>query len=179
MTKGLKRSSNLSDVPNKEEALANLGLSIEDYRALRGIYPSLNIDFSLIGNIANSEGNYQSQIDGIATVLSGIVPSGFVNKSGNSLISGSWSNGGSMMVASGLPSGYAPSSDSLFSLSVENNEAVIVCSGLVIGSGISFNSLRAGNNVLNSGVAASGLGGYSLAPIFIAGTQYFVEVRSL
>ena len=180
MTKGLKRINNLSDVPDKNKALINLGLLPEDYAALRGIYPSLGIDFSVIGNIAGSAGNYQNQIDGITLSLSGVVLSGFVSKSGNNTIQGSWTNsGGTISVSSGLPSGYPPSSDSLFALSIENNEAVIVCSGLTTSSGLSFETLRGGSGMVSRATISSGTSAFMLVPIQIGGVQYQVEAQAV
>jgi len=176
MTKGLKRNNNLSDVPDKEKALVNLGLLPADYEAIANLYIGDEIDFSAIGNIAGSAGNYQSQLDIISTTLSGITPSGLLNQQGGA-IQGNWTHiGGITILGSGLPSGFPPSSDPLFVLSIENGEPVITASGLVV-SGLNFQGIRQGSGlVMLSGVPS---GATVLAPLQIAGTSYFIQGQAI
>ena len=94
MTKGLVRANNFSDLADKDQAVVNLGLSSADYAALKGLYATAGIDFAVIGEIGNSQGNYQAQLDGLTTTFSGVALSGYVNRSGNSSIIGNWTHGG-------------------------------------------------------------------------------------
>lgn len=176
MTKGLKRNNNLSDVLDKGKALANLGLSLIDYEAIANLYPGNEIDFSVIGNIAGSEGNYQSQLDIISATLSGVQPASFLGQQGGT-IQGDWTHvGGITVLNSGLPSGFSPSSDPLFVLSIENNEPFITASGLVV-SGLNFQGIRqASGLVMLSGVPS---GATVLAPLQIAGAPYFIQGQAI
>ena len=175
MTKGLVRANNLSDIPDKAVALANLGLLQEDYAALRGLYTTAGIDFSVIGGIAGSVGNYQAQIDGISGTLAGVTVANFVNKQGNGTISGNWTNtGGYFSVASGLPSGFSPSFDSRFVLSIENGEAIISASGITA-SGFSFSSWRQSATTVSQQAISTGVSSMRLIPIAVDGVVYYLE----
>ena len=179
MTKGLARANNLSDVPDKKQALANLGLAPDDYTALKGLYTTAGIDFSVIGGIAGSIGNYQAQIDAISGTVAGVTVANFVNRQGNGTISGNWtSSGGYFSVASGLPSGFLPSSDSLFVLSIENGEAVISASGITA-SGFSFSSWRQSATTVSQQAISTGIGELRLIPIEINGTVYYMEGQEM
>jgi len=175
MTKGLARANNLSDVPDKKQALANLGLAPDDYTALKGLYTTAGIDFSVIGGIAGSIGNYQAQIDAISGTVAGVTVANFVNRQGNGTISGNWtSSGGYFSVASGLPLGFSPSSDSLFVLSIENGEAVISASGITA-SGFSFSSWRQSASMIPQQVIPTGVSSVRLIPIAVNGITYYLE----
>ncbi len=174
MTRGLVRANNFSDLTDKDQAVTNLGLSSVDYAALKGLYTTAGIDFAVIGEIGNSQGNYQAQLDGLSSTFSGIVLSGYVNRSGNSAITGNWSHSGIIDVVSGLPSGYPASTDSLFSLSIENGEAVIVASGL-IASGLSYNGVRQSSSTVQRALPPSGFSPLHLIPLQVGGQGYFAE----
>jgi len=179
MTKGLVRSNNLSDVPDKKQAVINLGLALEDYAALKGLYTTASLDFAVVGGIAGSEGNYQAQIDAISGSIAGVVLSGFVNRQGNGAISGNWTNtGGYFSVASGLPSGFSPSSDSHFVLSIENGEAVISASGITA-SGFSFSSWRQSATTVSQQAISTGVSELRLIPVEINGTIYYMEGQEM
>jgi hypothetical protein len=174
MTRGLVRANNFSDLTDKDQAVTNLGLSSVDYAALKGLYTTAGIDFAVIGEIGNSQGNYQAQLDGVSSTFSGIVLSGYVNRSGNSAITGNWSHSGIIDIVSGLPSGYPASTDSLFSLSIENGEAVIVASGL-IASGLSYNGVRQSSSTVQRALPPSGFSPLHLIPLQVGGQGYFAE----
>jgi len=179
MTKGFVRANNLSDILDKAVALANLGLSQEDYAALKGLYTTAGIDFSVIGGIAGSVGNYQAQVDAISGTLAGVTVANFVNRQGNGTISGNWTNtGGYFSVASGLPSGFSPSSDSRFVLSIENGEAVISASGITA-SGFSFSSWRQSATTVSQQAISTGISELRLIPIEINGTMYYMEGQEM
>jgi len=173
MTKGLVRANNFSDLADKDEAVVNLGLSAADYAALKGLYTTAGIDFAVIGEIGNSQGNYQAQLDGIGTTLSGVVLSGYVNRSGDTIL-GTWTHSGIINISSGLPSGYPASTDSLFSLSIESGEAVIVASGL-IASGLSYNGVRQSSSTVQRAFLPSGFSPLHLIPLQIGGQSFFAE----
>jgi len=173
MTKGLVRANNFSDLADKGEAVVNLGLSAADYTALKGLYTTAGIDFAVIGEIGNSQGNYQAQLDGIATTLSGVVLSGYVNRSGDTIL-GTWTHSGIINISSGLPSGYLASTDSLFSLSIESGEAVIVASGL-IASGLSYNGVRQSSSTVQRAFLPSGFSPLHLIPLQVGGQSFFAE----
>ena len=175
MTKGLVRSNNFADLDNKEQAVVNLGLAQADYAALKGLYTTAGIDFAVIGEIGNSQGNYQAQLDGLTTTFSGVALSGYVNRSGNSSIIGNWTHGGGYIsVNNGLPSGYPASTDSLFSLSIESGEAVIVASGLVA-SGLSYNGVRQSNSTVTQASLRNGFSPLHLIPLQVGGQAYFAQ----
>jgi hypothetical protein len=173
MTKGLVRANNFSDLADKDEAVVNLGLSAADYAALKGLYTTAGIDFAVIGEIGNSQGNYQAQLDGIGTTLSGVVLSGYVNRSGDTIL-GTWTHSGIINISSGLPSGYPASTDSLFSLSIESGEAVIVASGL-IASGLSYNGVRQSSSTVQRAFPPSGFSPLHLIPLQVGGQSFFAE----
>lgn len=173
MTKGLVRANNFSDLADKDEAVVNLGLSAADYAALKGLYTTAGIDFAVIGEIGNSQGNYQAQLDGISTTLSGVVLSGYVNRSGDTIL-GTWTHSGIINISSGLPSGYPASTDSLFSLSIESGEAVIVASGL-IASGLSYNGVRQSSSTVQRAFPPSGFSPLHLIPLQVGGQSFFAE----
>jgi len=175
MTKGLVRANNFSDLADKDQAVVNLGLSSADYAALKGLYATAGIDFAVIGEIGNSQGNYQAQLDGLTTTFSGVALSGYVNRSGNSSIIGKWTHGGGYIsVNNGLPSGYPASTDSLFSLSIESGEAVIVASGLVA-SGLSYNGVRQSNSTVTQASLRNGFSPLHLIPLQVGGQAYFAQ----
>ena len=175
MTKGLVRANNFSDLADKDQAVVNLGLSSADYAALKGLYATAGIDFAVIGEIGNSQGNYQAQLDGLTTTFSGVALSGYVNRSGNSSIIGNWTHGGGYIsVNNGLPSGYPASTDSLFSLSIESGEAVIVASGLVA-SGLSYNGVRQSNSTVTQASLRNGFSPLHLIPLQVGGQAYFAQ----
>ena len=174
MTKGLVRANNLADLSSKQDSIVNLGLAIADYDSLKSLYTTAGLDFSVVGSIAGSIGNYQAQIDGISSTLSGIVLSGFVNRQGNGLISTSWANSDGIISISGVLSGYPPSSGTTFALSIEQGEAVITASGLSAND-LAYNSFRQANSTVVRASPPSGFNTLQLIPLQVGGQSFFVQ----
>lgn len=172
MTRGLVRKNNLSDLANAEEARKNLGLTTEDYSRIKGLYTSAGVSNVDVQRIAGSASNYQNQIDSLTTTLSGIVPSLYVERGGDTITSG-WTNYGyiqpGQLVQSGVVLGA--SSDSLFTLSVSGLSFALSTSSLVCNSGLTVQALSDNGGV----VFASGVVTNKLVPIRIGGVPYFLE----
>ena len=172
MTRGLVRKNNLSDLPSPEQARTNLGLATADYNRIRGLFTSAGVSNVDVQRIANSTSNYQQQIDSLSSTLSGIVPSLYVTKSGDT-ISGTWTNTGYIQPASVIASGttLSGSSDSLFTLTVEGLSYALSTSTLTMNLGLTLQGLRDnGNVVFTSGVTIN-----RLVPISVNGVPYFLE----
>jgi hypothetical protein len=172
MPRGLARKNNLSDLPSAEQARINLGLATADYNRIRGLYTSAGVSNVDIQRIANSAGNYQGQIDGLNTSLSGIVPSLYVTRSGDTISSG-WTNYGYIQPGQLVQSGVtlSGSSDSLFSLSVSGLSCSLSTSTLTMQSGVTVQRFSDSGGV----VFASGITPDRLVPMQINGVPYFVE----
>ena len=173
MARGLARKNNLSDLASAEEARANLGLATDDYNRIRGLFTSAGVSNVDVQRIANSTGNYQTQIDGLNASLSGIVPSSYVQLSGDTITSG-WTNTGYIQASQFVQSGstLSGSTDSLFTLSASGLSYSLSTSAMVCQQGFSFTSLLDnGNVVFSSGVTTS-----KRVPIGVNGVPYFVDV---
>jgi hypothetical protein len=172
MTRGLIRKNNLSDLPSPEQARINLGLTTADYNRIRGLFTSAGVSNVDVQRIANSTGNFQEQIDGLTTTLSGIVPSLYVSRSGDT-VSGTWTNIGYIQPRSLVQSGVtlSGSSDALFTLSVSGLSYALSTSTLTMNSGLTVQGLRDNGGV----VFASGVVANKLVPIRINGVPYFLE----
>jgi hypothetical protein len=172
MTRGLVRKNNLSDLPNPVLARQNLGLATEDYNRIRGLYASAGVSNVDVQRIANSNGNYQGQIDGLNSSLSGITPALYVSRSGDTIASG-WTNFGYIQPANVIQSGVTlnGSSDALFTLSVSGISYALSTSTLVMQSGVTVQQLSSNGNT----TTASGTVPVRLVPIKIGGVSYFLE----
>lgn len=172
MPRGLARKNNLSDLSSAEQARINLGLATADYNRIRGLYTSAGVSNVDIQRIANSAGNYQNQIDGLNTTLSGVIPSLYVARSGDTITSG-WTNYGYIQPGQLVQSGItlSGSSDSLFSLSVSGLSYSLSTSTLTMQSGVTVQRFSDNGGV----VFASGITANKLVPMSINGVPYFLE----
>jgi hypothetical protein len=172
MTRGLVRKNNLSDLPSPEQARANLGLAAADYNRIRGLFTSAGVSNVDVQRIAGSAGNYQQQINSVASTLSGIDLSLYVAKSGDT-ISGTWTNIGYIQPASLIQSGatLSGSTDSLFTLTVSGLSYTLSTSGVTMNLGLTVQEFRDNGNVtLGSGITVN-----KLVPIGVNGVPYFLE----
>lgn len=172
MTRGLVRKNNLSDLPSPEQARINLGLATADYNRIRGLFTSAGVSNVDVQRIAGSTSNFQLQIDGLTTTLSGIVPSFYVTRSGDT-VSGTWTNTGYIQPGSLVQSGVtlSGSSDSLFTLTVSGLSFALSTSTLTMNSGVTVQGLKDNGSV----IFASGVVANKLVPININGVPYFLE----
>lgn len=172
MTRGLVRKNNFSDLPNPEQARINLGLATADYNRIRGLFQSAGVSNVDVQRIANSAGNYQVQLNSINSTVSGIVPSLYANKAGDSL-TGTWTNTGRISAINIRVSGVTPqaSSDTLFMHDYQGGEFKLSASSMVAPSGLTVEKLGDGGGV----VFASGVVTNKLVPISIGGVPYFLE----
>jgi hypothetical protein len=172
MTRGLVRKNNLSDLPSPEQARINLGLATADYNRIRGLFTSAGVSNVDVQRIAGSTSNFQLQINGLTTTLSGIVPSLYVARSGDT-ISGSWTNTGYIQPGRLIQSGVtlSGSSDSLFTLTVSGLSFALSTSTLTMNAGLTVQGLRDNGGV----VFASGVVANKLVPMLVNGRQYFLE----
>jgi hypothetical protein len=172
MTKGLVRKNNLSDLVSPERARINLGLASADYDAIRGLFTSAGVTNVNVQNIVGAKGLFQLQLDDIVSTVSGITPSLYVSKSGDT-ISGTWTNRGYIQASTFIQSGttLGASSDALFTLSVSGltyslSTATLVCN----------NRLEVENLIDNGNVeVASGITLNKRVPFLISGSTYFFE----
>jgi hypothetical protein len=172
MTRGLVRKNNLSDLADAVAARANLGLATADYNRIRGLYASAGVSNTDVQYIASSAGNYQAQINSCNTTLSGINPSLYVARSGDTITSG-WTNTGYIQPSAVIQSGVtlSGSSDALFTLSVSGISFALSTTTLVMQSGVTVQALSSsGNTTVVSGVVPD-----KLIPVKIGGTSYFLE----
>ena len=172
MARGLVRKNNLSDLENAEQARINLGLASADYNRIRGLYTSAGVSNVDVQRIARSTSNFQQQIDSLSASLSGIVPSLYVTRSGDTITSG-WTNQGYIQPGSLIQSGttLSGSSDSLFTLTVSGLSYSLSTSTLVCNLGLTVQGLVDNGSV----VFASGIVPNKRVPIRINGRSYFLE----
>lgn len=172
MTRGLVRKNNLSDLANPLLARENLGLATADYDRIRGLYASAGVTNVDVQRIADSSGNYQAQINSLNTTLSGVIPSLYVSRSGDTITSG-WTNVGYIQPSSVIQSGVtlSGSSDALFTLSVSGISFALSTATLIMQSGVTVQALSSsGNATIVSGVVPN-----KLIPIRVGGASYFLE----
>ena len=172
MVRGLVRKNNLSDLENAEQARTNLGLATADYNRIRGLYTSAGVSNVDVQRIGGSSSNFQQQIDTLTATLSGIVPSLYVARSGDTITSG-WTNQGYIQPGSVIQGGttLSGSTDSLFTLTVSGLSYSLSTATLVCNSGLTVQGL-----VDNGGVVfASGIVPNKLVPMKINGVPYFLE----
>lgn len=172
MARGLVRKNNLSDLPDPILARQNLGLAAADYNRIKGLYTSAGVSNVDVQRIANANGNYQGQINSISSILSGITPSLYVARSGDTITSG-WTNTGYIQPASVIQSGVtlSGSSDALFTLTVSGTSFALSTTTLVMQSGVTVERLSSSGNT----TTASGTVPVRLVPIKIGGVSYFLE----
>lgn len=172
MIKGLVRKNNLSDLESPEQARINLGLLTDDYNRIKGLYASAGVSNLEIQRIANSQGNYQTQIDSINTTINSIVPAAYANISGDT-ISGTWTNVGQLGAFTVLVSGSPPtaSSDSLFTLNTSDGQFRLTTTTMIANKGLNVERLVASGNV----VVASGVVVGKRIPITINNVPFFIE----
>lgn len=172
MTRGLVRKNNLSDLSDPILARQNLGLATEDYNRIRGLYASAGVSNVDVQRIANSQGNYQAQIDNLNLTLSGITPSLYVSRSGDTITSG-WTNTGYIQPANVIQSGVtlSGSSDNLFTLTVSGIDFSLSTTTLVMQSGVTVQAFSNNGNT----TIASGTVPVRLVSIKIGGVSYFLE----
>ena len=172
MARGLVRKNNLADLENAEQARVSLGLASADYNRIRGLYTSAGVSNVDVQRTASSTGNFQQQIDSLNASLSGIVPSLYVARSGDTITSG-WTNQGYIQPGSLVQSGttLSGSSDSLFTLTVSGLSYSLSTSSLVCNLGLTVQGLVDNGSV----VFASGVVANKLVPVRINGVPYFLE----
>jgi hypothetical protein len=180
MPKGLVRDNNLSDLPNRDEALRNLGISREDLQRISGAAFPYGIRPQDVQRIVSSSGNFQAQLNTLnttITALTSIVTSGtYVLRAGDT-ISGTWTNTGGYIQASGIyKNGVAaiPSTDSLFAHAADGTFELTTAS-LNCPSGLSTERFIDHNNIIMSGTLTPNL----LYPISINGAPYQIEAARL
>jgi hypothetical protein len=172
MTRGLVRKNNFSDLLSPEQARINLGLATADYNRIRGLFTSAGVSNVDVQRIGGSSSNFQQQIDTLTAALSGIVPSLYVARSGDTITSG-WTNQGYIQPGSVIQGGVtlSGSTDSLFTLTVSGLSYSLSTATLVCNSGLTVQGL-----VDNGGVIyASGVVADKLVPMKINGVPYFLE----
>ena len=172
MVRGLVRKNNFSDLENAEQARINLGLATADYNRIRGLYTSAGVSNVDVQRIGGSSSNFQQQIDTLTAALSGIVPSLYVARSGDTITSG-WTNQGYIQPGSVIQGGVtlSGSTDSLFTLTVSGLSYSLSTATLVCNFGLTMQGL-----VDNGGVVfASGIVPNKLVPMNINGVPYFLE----
>jgi hypothetical protein len=172
MTRGLVRKNNLSDLPSPEQARTNLGLATEDLNRIKGLFSSAYVQPTEIQNLSGSVGNFQQQIDSLNSTLSGIVPSLYVARSGDTITSG-WTNTGFIQSSFVRQSGttLSGSTDSLFSVTVSGLSYSLSTATLVCNLGLTVQSFQDNGNV----VFASGITVNKRVPVRINGVQFFLE----
>jgi hypothetical protein len=172
MIRGLVRKNNLSDLLDPIQARVNLGLATADYNRVRGLFQAGVISNVDLWRIAGSAGNYQLQIDSIHATLSGIDPSPYANRAGDT-ISGTWNNAGGISAVAVRVSGATPqaSSDALFVHDYQGGQFKLTTSSIVASSGLTVERLTNGGGI----VFASGVVPTKKVPVKIGGVSYFVE----
>ena len=180
MPTGLVRSENLADLPNRDEALRNLGISIEDVERIRGAAFPYGVQPTDVQRIVASSGNFQTQLDDlnstINTLNNPIVSGAYVLKAGDT-ISGTWTNTGGYIQASGIyQSGVqvTPSTDALFTHAADGTFQ-LTTSVLRCASGLVVERISNYDNIIMSGTLTPNL----LYPFAINGVAYHIEAARL
>lgn len=180
MPRGLVRSENLRDLPNRDTALQNLQISIQDVERIQGAAFPYGVQPQNVQRIAASSGNFQQQVDTYSQALYGLnsnVGSGiYVRRSGDQ-ITGTWTNSQGFIQASGIyVNGVAatPSTDSLFSHAADGTFE-ITTTVLRCASGITVERIIDHNNIVMSGTLTPNL----IYPVTINGVSYNIEAARL
>lgn len=176
MPTGLVRDNNLSDLPNRDVALNNLGISIDDVERIRGAAFPYGVRSTDIQRIVASSGNFQQQLDtlssGINNFEKAVASGAYVLKAGDT-IAGTWTNTGGYIQASGIyVNGVqaTPSTDSLFSHNQDGNFE-ITTSVVRLDKGVTVDRFIDHNNIIISGALTPNV----LYPITINGVSYNLE----
>lgn len=174
MTRGLVKKNNLSDLQNVEQARTNLGWATQDYIAIRGLYVSSGVRNTDIQKIANSNGNFQSQINASTTSLTSIVPALYASQSGDTL-TGTWTNQGAINANAIINNGttLSGSISALFSRSLPlSSFGLETLSGITIASGVSVDRLLVSDNM----IVSSGISETSKISIQVNGVDYKIDL---
>jgi hypothetical protein len=136
------------------------------------LFSSAYVQSSDVQYIAGSSSNFQQQINSLNSTLSGIVPSLYVARSGDTITSG-WTNTGFIQPSFIRQSGItlSGSTDGLFSLTISGLSYQLSTTTLVCNSGLTVQNFEDnGNVVFTSDVTAS-----KKFPIQINGREFYVE----
>jgi hypothetical protein len=174
MVRGLVRKNNLSDLPDPVQATINLGLQVNDYRRIKGLFLSSGVTNLDVQKIANSSTNFQAQINSSTALLAAITPVLYADKIGDTL-TGVWTNigkiGASGIIVSGIT--LSGSADALFSRSSPLSSLQIeTASGVVMPSGLTVNNITSSGNV----VVASGKVAAVTMAINVRGVPYKIDL---
>lgn len=176
MPEGLLRNNNLSDLPDREQAVRNLGLDPRDVVRIRGVaYPG-GVTAANVQRIARSSGNFQQQLDTQNQALNTIDPSGYVLRAGDT-ISGTWTSYGFIqadVLYSGSVQRVPPSSDSLFSYN-RDGQFELTATTITYASGLNTYNITDYNNTITSGVLTPN----KTFPVKINGVLYNLEAAAL
>ena len=172
MSRGLVRKNNLSDLPSPEQARINLGLATADLNRIKGLFSSAYVQPTEIQNIAGAASNFQQQINSINAAVSGINPSLYANRAGDTL-TGTWTNQGRIFALSFVASGVTPaqSADASWTHLYQEGNFELTATTAVMNSGVTVGAFVNGNNV----VFASGIVPNKRVPVRINGVPYFLE----
>lgn len=169
MTRGLARKNNLGDLTDPQKALANLGLAVADYNRIRGLY-AVGLTNTAIQRIASSTSNFQSQINSMNSVLSGIDPGLYANRTGDTL-TGTWTNIGTISAQSFVSGGTLnPSNDALFVCGPRSARIAALFS-IELPNGLYVRELVSEGNAIQSTEKPTA----SSMPLVVSGTTYRIE----
>jgi hypothetical protein len=174
VTRGLVRKNNLRDLIDPERARINLGLQVNDYKRIKGLFLSSGLTNLDVQKIANSSANFQDQVDSSAALLATITPVLYANKAGDTL-TGTWTNNGKIGASGIVVSGVvlSGSTDALFSRSSPLSSLQIqTASGVIMPSGLIVNNITSSGNV----VVASGKVATIAMTISIRGVPYKIDL---
>lgn len=172
MTRGLVRKNNLSDLPSPEQSRINLGLATADLNRIRGLFSSAGVQSSEVQCLAGSLGNYQDQLNSIFASLSGITPSLYAERNGDTL-TGTWTNTGAIKANSFTVSGIAPtaSTDNTWTHDYQGGVFELTAPDVTMNLGVTVSGFVDKKNV----VMTSGVTVNRLVPIAVDGIPYFLE----
>lgn len=180
MPTGLVRDRNLADLPNRDEALNNLGISIADVERIRGAAFPYGVQPTDVQRIVGSSGNYQAQLDTLNSAINDlerpVVSGAYVLKAGDT-ISGTWTNTLGYIQASGIYQNgvqATPSTDALFTHAGDGT-FLLTTPVLRCASGLTVERISNFDNVIMSGTLPANL----LYPIAINGVAYHIEAARL
>jgi hypothetical protein len=175
MPVGLLRDNNLSDLPDRQQALRNLGFSDTAIRNLNGVAFPGGVRAVDIQRISNSSGNYQGQLDGFNINLNSINFSQYVLRAGDT-ISGTWTNYGRIQARAFYANGVVrtPSTDSVFSHN-RDGQFELTTATINYNRGVSTVNIADFDNAIMSGVLVPN----KIMPVQINGVSYNLETVAL
>lgn len=181
MPRGLVRDNNLSDLPNRDQALVNLGINIASVERIQGVAFPGGVEPTDIQRIAGSSGNFQNQIDGFNRTLNGYdvnihVSGSYVPRTGGPVF-GTWTQVEGYIQASGLyqnGSQVSQSTDTLFTHAADGTFK-LTTSVLRCDKGLDVKKLVDAGNIIMSGTLTPNV----LYPITINGIAYNLEAARL